>query len=306
MKLATHLPFLVGKRSFFTKNKNYKIKKTQSYILLYHAFTEELQDLTYNYCNINKFYNDIVKLKKIFEFSNSFEIKAKKPTVFITFDDGYRSIFSALDFLEANKIPSTIFLNGDLIKNNLLSKDKIRAVVEGLPIGAIIEFMGIKIKISKNKAVRSYLAMNLNNYLQKIMPAEEYRDYSEKFFKKYASLLKNKDLNRFKLISKKDIANIVKNYKFTRIEYHGYSHYSLLNSDESEILKEILAPNSFCNLIKSKPKIFSYPYGHFNKKISNILKNAGYRFALTTVCKNLNTSSRNIFELNRIALDQKN
>jgi len=91
--------------------------------------------------------------------------------------------------------------------------------------------------------------------------------------------------------------------KYGEIGLHSYSHKRMQNLSDKEIIQD--TKNAFDTLVKYTnitPTTYVYPYGEFNEKVTNILKN---NFSFRSIL-NQNTGSVNsktdIYDIPRIAL----
>ncbi|BAK74631.1 polysaccharide deacetylase family protein [Arcobacter sp. L] len=90
--------------------------------------------------------------------------------------------------------------------------------------------------------------------------------------------------------------------KYGEIELHSYSHKQLVKLTNEEITKDTnLALEIFEKNLGFKPKAYSYPYGEYDDRVKNEIKNFGFEYIMNQKNGSVNEKS-DLFDLNRIAL----
>ena len=90
--------------------------------------------------------------------------------------------------------------------------------------------------------------------------------------------------------------------KYGEIELHSYSHKKLVKLTNEEIIKDTnLALEIFEKNLGFKPKAYSYPYGEYDERVKNEIKNFGFEYIMNQNNGSVNEKS-DLFDLNRIAL----
>lgn len=90
--------------------------------------------------------------------------------------------------------------------------------------------------------------------------------------------------------------------KYGEIELHSYSHKQLVKLTNEEIIKDTnLALEIFEKNLGFKPKAYSYPYGEYDERVKNEIKNFGFEYIMNQNNGSVNEKS-DLFDLNRIAL----
>jgi peptidoglycan/xylan/chitin deacetylase (PgdA/CDA1 family) len=90
--------------------------------------------------------------------------------------------------------------------------------------------------------------------------------------------------------------------KYGEIELHSYSHKQLVKLTNEEITKDTnLALEIFEKNLGFKPKAYSYPYGEYDNRVKNEIKNFGFEYIMNQNNGSVNEKS-DLFDLNRIAL----
>ncbi len=83
---------------------------------------------------------------------------------------------------------------------------------------------------------------------------------------------------------------------------HTHTHPSLPKLDEQKIREEVVISKEIIEKeLKKKANFLCYPYGHFDSKTERILKEVGYKGALTTN-RGLVKQNDNPYTLNRICI----
>lgn len=90
--------------------------------------------------------------------------------------------------------------------------------------------------------------------------------------------------------------------KYGEIELHSYSHKQLVKLTNEEIIKDTnLALKIFEKNLGFKPKAYSYPYGEYDERVKNEIKNFDFEYIMNQNNGSVNEKS-DLFDLNRIAL----
>lgn len=81
---------------------------------------------------------------------------------------------------------------------------------------------------------------------------------------------------------------------------HGYSHSSLADLSDKEILNEaVLSKTRLTELLKSDIRAFAYPFGrpqvNVSERVQKLVKEAGYSYGVTTVGRGLTSSDSPYF-----------
>jgi peptidoglycan/xylan/chitin deacetylase (PgdA/CDA1 family) len=297
-KIINRFPLLL----FFKKRKPVFLDKNKSYTLLYHSFTEYGRRYYVNTCSYEKFYGDILKFNKYFDFSNDFSVLSPK-SIYLTFDDGYKTALPILEFCELNRIPTTVFLSARVFQGEMLPKDMIYQVCRCAPKGFSLALADITVKVrSNNKFYRDYLGMNLNRQAISRLSYKDYLVEIEKFFKKYQHFIDHID-DDLRHMSQEDI-NIIKNFKYCRIGSHAQFHYDLRNLEEKELMFEIGdSKKSLEDFFGKNVECFSCPYGFYDEKVAGTAKKIGYNYFFTTQEEHMD--GKNDFLIPRIGVDDK-
>jgi len=86
---------------------------------------------------------------------------------------------------------------------------------------------------------------------------------------------------------------------------HTHTHPSLPKLDKEKITEEVITSRQIIEKkLQKKADFLCYPYGHFNSETEEVLKEAGYKGALTTK-RGLVKQNDNPYALNRIGIKDK-
>lgn len=84
------------------------------------------------------------------------------------------------------------------------------------------------------------------------------------------------------------------------IESHSYSHPMLTRLSVEELLQEVRKASDAIEAHTGKrPRLFSYPYGHYNRQVVDVLRGEGYVGAVTLRSGTVQTSP-SVFDLARV------
>ncbi len=224
----------------------------------------------------------------------------KKKSAVITFDDGYKDNYNhAFPILKKYKIPATIFLtSGHIGTDNLFWFDKIEYVLCHTKLKDIeLDYFG---KISLNKQENRWRTIfDIKEKLKQI-PEEN----KNKFIENIVDL---SDVDIPKNIGKETILSWdeVKAMNEFGIDFgsHSVTHPILKNMCLKDIKYEINWSKKTIESHLGQPIYsFSYPNGKvndFNDQIISILKNAGFKCAVTTIQKMVSPKS-DLYKLGRL------
>lgn len=104
-----------------------------------------------------------------------------------------------------------------------------------------------------------------------------------------------------KLLDEKQISEM-QNSGLVEFGSHTISHVNLSKIDDVDVLNELIKSKiEVENIIKKECEAFAYPYGKFDEKIVNFVKNAGYKNA-TVVKRGLFEQNDDVFTIKRIGI----
>ena len=291
--------------------------------IMYHGVTNE--DVTWfspRHLNKDQFEQQLIYLKKNFDIIPIAEafylvqnnIKPKRKSITISFDDGYQNnLQTALPLLEEYHISATFFISG------VCAEDMpVRCIWPDLICALDYFNKNTPIEIGNLKFVNLIEAKSgehLFDFLKKA-PYPERDKIVEKLTLEYglADKMKQVPEEAWKLMTKEEIIELAGSTR-AQIGSHGYLHYNLANVDTETAAQELVRSKSILeSLVNTEVFMLAYPDGSYNDAVKNIAEQTGYRYQLAVAYKNpsdvndhriLNRhgiSSTTTFESNMIAL----
>ena len=285
------------------QNKNFSIS-----IIMYH-YVREIKNSKYSnlkgleFKDFRKQINYFCKNFNILSKSDFIEIIQtkkipKKPSIFLTFDDGYIDHYQyVFPYLHEKKITGSFYPPVKAIENKMvLDVNKIHFILEKEQNSKLIlkeidnYLLKVKLKplseqnLSKINLKSKYDNRNIvliKRLLQFYFPEHLRKKIINYLFAKFL----NKDINEF---SKELYMNKrqIKEMYSEKMDFgsHGVNHYwwKFLKKNEQE--KEILNSRKFFENLGFDSKNFSvcFPYGSYNTDTINLLKKNNIKFALTS------------------------
>ena len=303
-----------------------KIENNKIYSVMYHYIRETKKSEYPNlkvleFKDFKKQINFFSKKFNLLKYDDFLEILRtkkipKKPSLLLTFDDGYLDHFKyVLPLLSNNKI-SGIFYPPILTMENkiVLDVNKIHFILEKeLNRKKILKFIENNTKkyLKKNLQQLKLKRIYSNNrwdddetklikeLLQYHLPENIRNKIINQLFKKIIHL-SEKEFSKELYMNKTHIKEMVQNNMHFGI--HGYTHFRLgllsYEKQKNEIIKSI---NSFKKInLNTEDLSICYPYGSYNKDTLNLIKKYNFKFGLTLNINSINKRNINkIFELPR-------
>lgn len=237
----------------------------------------------------------------------------KKPFAVVTFDDGYKGNYEyVLPEMKRLGIPFTVYIATKYIAtknffNNIFWYDK------------IINYILDKEDFNKNISVGK---SEINIKFTKYTPKEIKWDKIDKFLCQLKRIEKDRrdrvirnllieyddEQSKFQMINTKELKKLT-NSDLVTIGSHTHGHEILDKCEYHEIYETLSKSNKIIKEISGvTPKHFAYPNGNYNKKVFSIVKNFGYKSAVTTT-PDFWTKNYNLYEIPRLGIgrfDKKN
>lgn len=254
-------------------------------ILMYHKVDGECSDF-FPSLKVKVFEKQIMFLHRFYSivslddlFSDKID-KSRKTRIVITFDDGYKCIFKyAYPILKKLDIPATIFLASSLIENNL-------------PVWT--DLVDYYLKSGENTCLE-FLDKNTLKTLPDAQRIEIFKKMEEKI------QLPEDIRSVLQMCSWSEIREMSEN----NIDFGGHTmtHPILSKVSLEQARYEIQESKKVIECKINKPiNTFAYPNGQpddFNAEIKRIVKDAGYKFACSTIFGK-NDANTDPYELKRI------
>lgn len=260
--------------------------KPAHFIFMYHRVNDSNRNI-FPGLEIGIFEKQIKALKRYFRFVTLSEFvglikNSDKPLAVITFDDGYKNtLANAFPILKKNNLPATAFLTTGVIDNDdIIWTDKLSLLKK--TDASHLEKLKTELKNMPNSDKEN-----------RIKQLESCSDID------YESIPEAE-----KMLSWDEVAAMAKEEK---IEFgaHTINHPILTKISKEEAEKEIIdSKHKIEEKTGQKITAFCYPNGQegdFDENIINILKENGFKCAVTTIEGNIKNNDNN-FTLKRISL----
>jgi len=254
--------------------------------LMYHGVVNRDQNnFTPRHLHIKQFEKQLIYLKRNFDIVSIAEafkmyrnnIRPKRKTISITFDDGYaNNLLNAVPLLEKYEIKATIFVLGMCAEEM-----EIRAL--WADILASLRFFDKDSQIEIDGLVfTNYLHessnLRLRDYIKTL--SYEQRDVvMESLIKDYD--LKNKIMQvpeeAWSLLRPDELLKL-SNSKYIDIGSHAYRHFNLANIDLKDVEFELRQSKTIIeNLIQRPVTQIAYPDGSYSSQVKDVAEKCGYR-----------------------------
>ena len=275
----------------------YKIGDRKTFILVYHRVLDLNSNFSFDSSlvssSVDNFkrqmqylsekYN-VISLEKFIEYHKK-KISPPKNSVVITFDDGYRDNYEHVyPILKKYRLPAAVFIATDAVeKNELFWWDRVAYIVNKTKIDYFeIKELGkysLGNKCEKLKAIKA-ISLRLKN-----MDETKKNYLIEKLICTLKVKIPDMEKNKRLLLSWNEIREMSKDGIL--FGSHTASHPILTNISIADAGKEIKKSKSLLEKnISKKINFFSYPNGYysdFNDEIKKIIKNNGFKCALTYI-----------------------
>ena len=296
-----------------------KIESNKIYAVMYHYIHNKgINNYKFNRLKINEFKSQIRFFKKNFNILNYEDFTEilltrkipKKPSVILTFDDGYKDhIENVFSVLKKEKLKGFFYPPTSIFDNKLLDVNKIQIILSTNPdLKKIIDFTKKNLKKDFEEIIKKEKNILKSRYDNKdttlIKRLYQYAIPKKKRVK-LLNLLFNKIIDEDEKIlskklylNKKELINL--HNEDMHIGVHGIDHFWLSKISDTQQIKEINGAKKFYKSLNINSNSICYPYGAYNKYTLKILKKYKFKFGLTTICDSINNKNINsIYTLNR-------
>lgn len=213
----------------------------------------------------------------------------------ITFDDGLKGQYqNALPILRKYGAVATFFPNTLALEGRLPATHKVHILLSKFSseelINAFNNFLAEFYPDLKEKYLipadrrltnkRLHEKPAIANFKETLifLPAEIRNHFLEHCFAKFG--LDEKALNRQIFMLPKEVKELIG--AGMQVGSHAHSHYAFDAIDETLMRKEVtLAQESLALLLGYRPDIFSFPHGRYNATAVRVLKDEGFKCAVT-------------------------
>jgi peptidoglycan/xylan/chitin deacetylase (PgdA/CDA1 family) len=269
-------------------------------VLLYHGVAPETNQGIYNYKKKNispeafkEHLGFIARHYTVLPLDQSFrrlrERTLPRHALSITFDDGYRNFYTyALPLLKEFQMPATIFLASDFVlKKKPLWVDRLEYAIGQKQLSR-------EERIAEDSRLRAELkSLPSRECERRLVPIEKQTDATLRDFSAERAVYAPLNENEIKEMQAVGIT----------IGGHTKSHASLPHLSVAEAADEIEgSKQALQEHFGEISQLFCYPYGRWNEKTEQLVIEAGFSGALTTI-EGTNFPATHPFRLRRFSMD---
>ncbi len=194
----------------------------------------------------------------------------KKPSLLITFDDGYASVKDhALPLLEQHKMSATVYLIGNAVRGRMVWVNRLNQALNEQPVHAREVLDAYPGYPGLNKLPRRRII----HYIQSHFEPKQIENLIERIESTVVGLTVDPD-NLFS--SPADIREMQK--RGIEFGFHSNEHYNLGRCTDKELEVALTTDGLECLL---NSNTFAYPFGYFSPSAIGRLKRRGYKLLLT-------------------------
>ena len=220
-------------------------------------------------------YFDIISLADAFDVKKG-KLILSKPTITISFDDGYKNnISNALPILEKYNVKATFFVSGICAINNpntllwadiidfvkYFNKDE-KITVEG---NSFINYYESESKLSIYDFIKNQSKSDRDQILSSLMKLYNIDERKHEL-----------DPDIWQLMNSNDIIQASQN-KLISIESHGFNHYNLGQINFNDAINDIKSSKEELDRLVPKPvSMICFPDGSYSNEIIQEIKSIGF------------------------------
>ena len=207
-----------------------------------------------------------------------------KPSVVVTFDDGYAGNYRVLlPIVKSMNMPVTVFVATKHIQDqSLYWYDRLINALQGEENISLNHLLLGKYRINQCKGAENWREIErLLSDLKALEPAKR-EDVVEDIIKGI-NIQQRKKYNGAAPLSVKELQELA-GCSFETIGAHSHCHNILTQLSEDKVMESIKTSKQLLESWINKPvNYFSYPNGNYNDNVINILGKIGFECSLTTV-----------------------
>lgn len=229
---------------------------------------------------------NIISLKDaLYQINNRDAYRMQRPSIVITFDDGYRGNRKVLfPIVKSMNIPATIFVATKTVQDgqaywydrlfNALERDKVITLkLNHLSLG--------NYQINKHKGVKNWGEIERLLFDLKKLEPNVREKAVESILKGFNDVSKN-DTYKLSPLSISEVCELSEDPLIT-IGAHSHCHNLLTQLTEDNIINSVKTSKQLLEAWTGKPvSYFAYPNGNYNDIVIDILKKTGFKCGLTT------------------------
>lgn len=241
----------------------------------------------------------IVTMEQVIAASKG-QINLPEHALLLTFDDGYIDNYTyALPILEQAGIQGSFFIPGKTFSTRqLLDVNKIHYILASADINKLLVdvfermnyYRGLEYDFALNEDLfAEYAVANrfdsketifVKRMLQTVLPEKLRNQISSDLFEKYVGV--SEETLAYELYMTEEQIRTLKRHGMY-IGIHGYDHYWLGNLEAKKMQADIdQALSVMSPFIDNNEWVMNYPYGSYNEKVIEYIKQRGAAIGLTT------------------------
>ena len=255
---------------------------------------------TENFHKQMKFLRKHYKVISLEYFVENHKKLTDNKNVIITFDDGYKDNFAnAYPVLQKYKLPATLFLATDFVGTGTAKFEDTITYIFSLNDVETIDLRSLQIKKTiKSKNERDATLAKICYALNKLdidKSKEVVNELCVKYNIKPDSLKEMNDV----MLTWDEIKQV--DNQIITIGAHSITHQNLTKLSHEQQVNEIVKSKSIIEQQLRYPiTFFSYPLGFYDSNVTDVLKETGYKCAVTTEpC--VNNGNIDLFKLKRVS-----
>ena len=255
------------------------------------AFAAQMRHLVANYrvVSLNQLYRELEEGHQV------------NPTVAVTFDDGYRDLYTfALPVLQRYSIPATIYLIGHCMDTGEAPwYDRVFVQMESAPLHFEVALHSPRVFRLRSREDRVAAAWEVVSFLKSI-PDVNRRAWCAEFQRRLPA---NEAILAKRMLNWEHVHEMYRHG--IRFGAHTMTHPAVSQLHPAQMPEELLHSKRLLERGLDAPvDDFAYPFGKledFNSVAQEFLAKSGYRSAVTTV-EGYNSRGANALELRRIQI----